>query len=335
MNVIHPRNELNILIDPMIKQELNEIKYRNNKDIFDNSFYYQVFLCSIDGNFDYFLNKVCDFTKNLNNILLAVIILTFYIIWWAVKVPLLIIHSSLHNVLSLIAYSLLGQIPPFINRLYGVLIVLSGICMGLQHHLVTINVLEKDTFYKFMAFIPNLIKVFQIVLQCIYLGAYWHEYNTDYGIIFILAIIPIMNILYNVLMPYYLLNICKNYKILKWYNLNNKAYNILHDKALEYFIEKKYLFEKVSGTESNAELDCSICMCKENSDIDNSLIKTKCNHIYHYKCLITWVGVSLLNNNPVTCPYCRQDLALSEQSSINESELDADSGYEDIPNLDI
>ena len=85
-------NTIDILIDPNHSNELREIKNRNNKDIFDDSVYYQVFLCSI--NFDYFLNKVCDFTKNLNNILLAVIILAFYIIWWAIKVPLLIILSK-------------------------------------------------------------------------------------------------------------------------------------------------------------------------------------------------------------------------------------------------
>ncbi len=322
MNVIHPRNELNILIDPMIKQELNEIKYRNNKDIFDNSFYYQVFLCSIDGNFNYYKNIATQFSKFILDIVHNIIISVFYFGWWSLKITTLLIYTSFHNIFACILYGIIGEIGLFHSKLYSMLMIVSVLCSGLQHHLITINVMDKNPCLKCAAISLNLIKLFQIVLQILYLYGYCHEYPKNYGLISLLIIIPILNIMYNLLIPYYLLNICKNYNILKLYNLNQKAYQILHNKALEYIIATKFQFKRYIDVERQ---DCSICM---NAETSSNLIITNCNHIFHYKCLITWIGTSILNNNSMTCscPYCRQDLTIQIE---NHNE------YDNIPNLDI
>lgn len=43
--------------------------------------------------------------------------------------------------------------------------------------------------------------------------------------------------------------------------------------------------------------NCSICF--EKNDCDDTLILTKCDHVYHYKCLKEWVDLNK------TCPLCR------------------------------
>ena len=42
---------------------------------------------------------------------------------------------------------------------------------------------------------------------------------------------------------------------------------------------------------------CSICF--EKNDCDDILTLTKCNHVYHYKCINEWIKIGK------TCPLCR------------------------------
>ncbi len=43
-------------------------------------------------------------------------------------------------------------------------------------------------------------------------------------------------------------------------------------------------------------------------DINSNMIKTNCNHTFHYNCIVSWVGVSLINNGNAICPYYRSIL---------------------------
>lgn len=48
-------------------------------------------------------------------------------------------------------------------------------------------------------------------------------------------------------------------------------------------------------------IDCNICL--EVVDKSSNISITICNHVYHTKCLLTWIS-----NNKVGCPVCRQKL---------------------------
>ncbi len=102
-------------------------------------------------------------------------------------------------------------------------------------------------------------------------------------------------------MPYYLINYCNHYSILKFYNLNKKALQIIHNKVIEYSVSNNLQFNP--STDSNDE--CSICMT---DDQTSNMIKTNCNHSFHYNCIVNWIGVSLINNGNASCPYCRQNI---------------------------
>lgn len=57
---------------------------------------------------------------------------------------------------------------------------------------------------------------------------------------------------------------------------------------------------------------CSICLCELSRD---NLITTTCNHIFHKKCIITWIGQS------DTCPLCRTEYPMPIKSRLNPREL--------------
>ena len=48
--------------------------------------------------------------------------------------------------------------------------------------------------------------------------------------------------------------------------------------------------------------DCSICI----NELDNNVVKTKCNHFYHKDCIN-----ELINHGHDKCPYCRNELEYS------------------------
>lgn len=71
------------------------------------------------------------------------------------------------------------------------------------------------------------------------------------------------------------------------------ATNIIHNTMSNIY--ETHLFEK---TIDEIITICSICC--DNYENDDECIITKCNHIYHKKCIDVW-----LNKNN-TCPICRQ-----------------------------
>lgn len=67
-----------------------------------------------------------------------------------------------------------------------------------------------------------------------------------------------------------------------------------------HFRKKEKITSIVEITELVTEgIECSICLDGFSS---KTAVKTHCNHIYHYECIIEWMGVQM------TCPICRENL---------------------------
>jgi len=51
---------------------------------------------------------------------------------------------------------------------------------------------------------------------------------------------------------------------------------------------------------------CSVCQSeqKEENEEENEMVKTKCNHVFHSKCLAKWVVIK------TSCPICRASLTM-------------------------
>ena len=59
-------------------------------------------------------------------------------------------------------------------------------------------------------------------------------------------------------------------------------------------------------------MNCCICL----DEINDNYYTTRCNHIFHHKCLINW----LVTKN--TCPTCRNEIYLKNNDSDNEEEIE-------------
>ena len=84
-------------------------------------------------------------------------------------------------------------------------------------------------------------------------------------------------------------------------------------------IELKSKYNKFVNKDSNEKIEkllmnqqnmCYICCCElDKNDCDSNIIKTKCNHLFHYDCLKTsHINKKTLGYNYYTkkeCPYCR------------------------------
>ena len=96
-------------------------------------------------------------------------------------------------------------------------------------------------------------------------------------------------------------------KIKNLYNfLNNKGIYLLSEIWNDQFDNKYHLTNNEYNNnfkieKLNIDIDCSICLNK----IQENVIKTKCNHYFHNKCLHNWL--TLLCIKP-TCPNCRISL---------------------------
>ena len=49
---------------------------------------------------------------------------------------------------------------------------------------------------------------------------------------------------------------------------------------------------------------CSICQNEEQEEEEEEMVTTKCNHVFHSKCLVKWVIIN------TTCPMCRASLII-------------------------
>jgi hypothetical protein len=69
--------------------------------------------------------------------------------------------------------------------------------------------------------------------------------------------------------------------------------------AVEKLIEKNgFVAEK-----SDEELDtCSICLAELSSADGAELLRMDCSHLYHQRCLLTWL------EKQSTCPLCRREV---------------------------
>ena len=78
-------------------------------------------------------------------------------------------------------------------------------------------------------------------------------------------------------------------------------FDIIKKKYKDYKIEKILLLPiNIEDIVDIKENKCSICL--EEYNINKDIIKLKCNHEYHKKCIKEWLKV---NNN---CPQCRGDI---------------------------
>lgn len=48
-------------------------------------------------------------------------------------------------------------------------------------------------------------------------------------------------------------------------------------------------------------IECSICLDKLNN---KTIVKTSCNHQYHYDCLHIWITTNKKINKDTLCPLC-------------------------------
>jgi hypothetical protein len=71
--------------------------------------------------------------------------------------------------------------------------------------------------------------------------------------------------------------------------------------------------ERVKITEENFNqykgLNCSLCM--EDCNLDDLLLKLKCSHAFHEKCILEWLKITN------TCPICRDELITDDPDYEN------------------
>jgi len=99
-------------------------------------------------------------------------------------------------------------------------------------------------------------------------------------LIFMLLLLIVLSIIYTIL--YILITIIK---------IKNKLYNIIKIKWI--------LFNFVIKNNHSNNDTCSICL----EPLKNNIIITKCNHVFHKKCIIR-----IINNHHNKCPLCRNRL---------------------------
>ncbi len=71
--------------------------------------------------------------------------------------------------------------------------------------------------------------------------------------------------------------------------------------------------EEIKKQINNQQEICYICcdtLTLNSQEKDEVVIKTKCNHFYHYECLLTSIKnkPSYYSNNRQECPYCRSSI---------------------------
>ncbi|XP_058775222.1 uncharacterized protein LOC131649478 [Vicia villosa] len=54
---------------------------------------------------------------------------------------------------------------------------------------------------------------------------------------------------------------------------------------------------------SNSTRQCSICL--EEFCATSNLVSTKCSHVFHEKCMVSWIQKCTHNSLTYSCPLCR------------------------------
>jgi hypothetical protein len=63
---------------------------------------------------------------------------------------------------------------------------------------------------------------------------------------------------------------------------------------------------------------CSICSELFTDDLNNSIVKTKCNHVYHETCILEWFN----EDQDKSCPLCRTKFEIREYINIKQLKND-------------
>ena len=75
-------------------------------------------------------------------------------------------------------------------------------------------------------------------------------------------------------------------------------------------------------------MDCSICF--ETITKQTGIVTLSCEHSYHYRCIDNWFGQQIWNDNPQSCPCCRNEGAESGLDRCNvQDDDDADDEDDD------
>ena len=67
--------------------------------------------------------------------------------------------------------------------------------------------------------------------------------------------------------------------------------------------------EIIITNENNTEYEticCSICLDEYKNE--DKILKYPCDHIFHKKCIETWIKIEVDNKNTPSCPCCRNPI---------------------------
>ena len=164
-------------------------------------------------------------------------------------------------------------------------------------------------------------------------GTAIEENNFNYGIllavsplicVIIIFIIVLLNFYIYEPLKEYISNIKKKYerkKIEKNLPIYNCKINTFYIKELN-----KNNFDEVRNLKK--KIECSIC-CEE-INIEKfkykktNLIFLNCSHVYHTKCLQSWVKTRVNDFIKPDCPYCRGEIVEVKQYQNNKISYDSD-----------
>ena len=90
-------------------------------------------------------------------------------------------------------------------------------------------------------------------------------------------------------------------------NENNNILYSYNYKKISWLNKEKFTEDKIKKYGNNEQ--CSICL--ENFKLNNEIYITKCNHIFHYKCI-----EEALNKDISDCPNCRSNLKTGEKKRV-------------------
>ncbi|CAL5188677.1 unnamed protein product [Lathyrus oleraceus] len=68
------------------------------------------------------------------------------------------------------------------------------------------------------------------------------------------------------------------------------------------------LLEKLQSDHlpSDSTRQCSICL--EEFYTMSDLVSTKCSHIFHEKCIVSWIQKCMKDSSTYSCPLCRSQI---------------------------
>ena len=118
-----------------------------------------------------------------------------------------------------------------------------------------------------------------------------------------------------------ILGICGTILIVLYYTVILPSYETILEKYYDYIENKnspikngklnsnyiKLLYENNRNNIKSKIVECMICLNEINLDMHKhtNLVFLKCNHVYHEKCLNSWVKENTKKYNKPTCPGCR------------------------------